>query len=139
MPVLNKEQDGFTITSFLPYASIFDKFVFKAGWQSGSFRIPPFRKRFHSTRLSGCKRNHNGSLSQLPFYISTRVQIHLPKTQIHLFRTPLTNQKSEPLSEGTEVRIFLVCSWYCRGMNSKRRMHDPWSIICSCVAQRSTT
>jgi hypothetical protein len=25
---------GFTITSFLPYASIFDKFVFKAGWQS---------------------------------------------------------------------------------------------------------
>lgn len=49
------------------------------------------------------------------------------------------NQKSEPLSEGTEVRIFLVCSWYCRGMNSKRRMHDPWSIICSCVAQRSTT
>ena len=26
--------DGFTITSFLPYASIFDKFVFKAGWQS---------------------------------------------------------------------------------------------------------
>ena len=49
------------------------------------------------------------------------------------------NQKSEPLSEGTEVRIFLVCSWYCRGMNSKRRIHDPWSIICSCVAQRSTT
>lgn len=49
------------------------------------------------------------------------------------------NQKSEPLSEGTEVRIFLVCSWYCRGMNSKRRMHDPWSIICLYVEQRSTT
>ena len=101
----------------------------KGRWDGRSFYMDEYTLIFLFSRCIRCAQKR---------YCRESVRFASERSRVRIPPSP-PNQKSEPLSEGTEVRIFLVCSWYCRGMNSKRRMHDPWSIICSCVAQRSTT
>ena len=123
-PLLTKERIMYWLESF----------------KRGDIKDVEYQRRIIDTLVNSVYVYDDGDKGRklvLTFNISGNNTLTISSSDIE--RTAPPNQKSEPLSEGTEVRIFLVCSWYCRGLNSKRRMHDPWSIICSCVAQRSTT